>query len=86
MVLELGHGNCEYLPYILKKEKELIYSSLEISKTMQLLSQNTFTDFVTLRVAKFDLYNGKNIPYAKNSFDRIFTVNTIYFLGNPKFF
>ncbi len=85
-ILELGHGNCEHLPYILNKEKELIYSGLEISKTMQLLSQNTFTDFVTLRVANFDLYDGKNIPYAKNSFDRIFTVNTIYFWENPKIF
>ncbi|MNK72756.1 hypothetical protein D3C87_922400 [compost metagenome] len=33
--------------------------------------------------AKFHLYDGNKIPFEKESFDKIMTVNTIYFWQNP---
>ncbi len=74
-ILELGHGNCDHLNLILNSKKEVAYYGLEISETMyseaKSLNKNTS--------AKFHLYDGINIPFEDNSFDRIMTVNTIYF-------
>ena len=33
--------------------------------------------------AVFEIYDGETIPYADSFFDRIFSVNTIYFWTNP---
>jgi ubiquinone/menaquinone biosynthesis C-methylase UbiE len=41
--------------------------------------------FVDMQQASFNLYNGLNIPFADSYFDRIFTVNTIYFWAEPEF-
>src|SRR5690554_7668608 len=33
-ILELGHGNCKHLPYVLKQKNKLTYYGLEISELM----------------------------------------------------
>ena len=33
-ILELGHGNCAHLPYVLQQKKNLTYHGLEISELM----------------------------------------------------
>ncbi len=79
-VLELGHGNCGHLHLILEAANRLKYFGLEVSVTMweeaEKKSSNTH--------AKFRLYNGQLIPYSNNHFDRILTVNTIYFWPEPE--
>lgn len=79
-VLELGHGNCGHLDLILDESTDINYYGLEISDTMWKEAQKMNTN----GRASFSLYDGKNIPYPNNYFNRIFTVNTIYFWSNPK--
>ncbi|MEX2485146.1 MAG: class I SAM-dependent methyltransferase [Brumimicrobium sp.] len=83
-VLELGHGNCSHLKYLLKQRTNLTYYGLETSELMKNEAQKINSSFLDKKVASFHLYGGLEIPFSDNYFDRVFTVNTIYFWDNPK--
>lgn len=85
-VMEIGHGNCDHLRDILNQNKGLRYFGLEISQTMVNEANRNNETFVSERKALFQLYDGCKIPYVHNFFDRIMTVNTIYFWKDPKEF
>lgn len=74
-LLEIGHGNCGHLKYILEEAPELNYIGLEISETMQTEAKRINAN----RGADFLLFDGQTIPFDKNSFNKILSVNTIYF-------
>lgn len=82
IVLEIGHGNGIHINYLLEKVEGIQYIGVEISKTMHSeairLNQSSFIK----NRKEFILYEGINIPYGDNTFDKIFTVNTIYFWEN----
>jgi len=80
-VLELGHGNAGHLSYLLDFAENINYTGLEISETMK--SEAEIINQKYLSQAKFQLYDGKKIPLESESFDKILTVNTIYFWENP---
>ena len=81
-ILELGHGNAAHLSEILEKASNLRYTGLELSGTMQEEAMRLNHSFVEASVATFYCYDGKRIPFEANQFDRIMTVNTIYFWQN----
>lgn len=81
-VLEIGHGNCGHLRYILEKAENLDYTGLEISETMQAEAKRMNSN----RAAQFVLYDGLTIPFENDSFDKLFTVNTVYFWKEPESF
>ena len=80
-VLELGHGNCGHLELITAAADEIKYYGLEVSETMWQEAQKIATN----GQVEFRLYDGRKIPYPDNYFDRIFTVNTIYFWSDAGF-
>lgn len=82
-VLELGHGNCTHLSDILKQAPQLRYFGMEISEIMKQEAERINHQYMQNRQALFQLYNGAEIPYVLNFFDRVLTVNTIYFWENP---
>ena len=84
-ILELGHGNCSHLPYVFKQNKNLTYHGLDISELMNKEAKRINQQFVDRQQAAFYLYDGLNIPFRDSYFDRVFTVNTIYFWTDPKF-
>ncbi len=77
-VLELGHGNCGHLDKVLGAGHNVRYCGLEISETMFDEAKQQESDW-----AEFQLYDGEHIPYEDEYFDKVFTVNTIYFWKNP---
>ena len=83
-ILELGHGNAGHLEYLLKKGTNLNYYGLEMSELMFQEAQQTNHHFVVKKKAHFSLYDGNEIPFQDCFFDKIFTVNTIYFWQNPE--
>ncbi len=83
-VLELGHGNGKHLAYLLEQQRNLTYAGLDISALMNGEAQRINQPFVASKQASFYLYDGLHIPFTENYFDRIFTVNTIYFWSDPK--
>lgn len=80
-VLELGHGNAGHLSYLLDFADNINYTGLEISETMK--SEAEIINQKYISQAKFQLYDGKKIPLESESFDKILTVNTIYFWEIP---
>ncbi|UII25094.1 class I SAM-dependent methyltransferase [Fulvivirga maritima] len=79
-VLEIGHGNCGHLDKILSIAEEIKYFGLEISETMMKEAKTINKN----KPAEFNLYDGVTIPFPDDSFDRIFSVNTVYFWSDKE--
>lgn len=86
LILELGHGNCKHLSEILTGAENISYYGLEISELMKNEAAENNIAAIQGNQASFHLYDGKKIPFSENTFDKILTVNTIYFWENPETF
>lgn len=82
-VLELGHGNAAHLSELFQLRNQLHYSGLDISELMHEEATKLNRVWIEKGIASFHLYDGIQIPFQNNSFDKIFTVNTIYFWEEP---
>lgn len=82
-VLELGHGNAGHVKYVLEPHSAVRYDGLELSELMHAEAKKINHGFIETRQASFHLYDGGKIPFPDHHFDRIFTVNTIYFWADP---
>lgn len=82
-VLELGHGSAQHVCELLEIFDGLEYHGLEISDLMYEIAQKVNEPEVKSGKAQFHLYEGKKIPFESACFDKVMTVNTIYFWDNP---
>ena len=80
-ILEIGHGNAAHIPYLLDKARDLQYKGIDISKIMV---DEAARINAAIPNTSFLLSDGKTIPFQDGSFDRVFTVNTIYFWEQPQ--
>lgn len=83
-VLELGHGNAGHVTFIFEQGENLKYYGLEMSELMFQEARRINRNFVSQKQAFFSLYDGNVIPFQDAFFDKIFTVNTIYFWSEPE--
>ena len=74
-ILEIGPGNGSHVSGILSRGENIRYFGVDVSETMvsQAIGNNKNNS------AKFVLGNGIDLPYPNDHFDKIFTVNTLYF-------
>lgn len=82
-VLEIGPGSCSHLHHIVQRNGNIKYTGLDISPLMIDEAGKLNRKYVDEQTAEFVLYDGKKIPFEENSFNRILTVNTVYFWENP---
>jgi ubiquinone/menaquinone biosynthesis C-methylase UbiE len=82
-ILEIGHGNAAHLEYIMQQSNHLKYYGLEMSELMFAEAQRINKQFTDKKEAEFVLYNGNKIPFSDAYFNKIFTVNTLYFWQEP---
>lgn len=80
-ILEIGHGNAGHVGNILNKASDVKYTGIDISETMHHEAIKLNKDFENQ--AEFVLYEGTELPFEDKTFDKIFTVNTIYFWEKP---
>ncbi|WP_213278603.1 class I SAM-dependent methyltransferase [Chryseobacterium indologenes] len=80
-ILEIGHGNAGHLKSIMSLAKNLRYTGIDISETMHNEARKLNKEFENQ--ADFILYQGKKLPFQDGTFNKIFTVNTVYFWENP---
>ncbi|MCM5662743.1 class I SAM-dependent methyltransferase [Galbibacter mesophilus] len=80
-ILELGHGNARHLSFLFSMQKAVKYFGLDISETMHHEALKNSKEFN--EATSFKLYDGGELPCKDALFDKIFTVNTIYFWENP---
>lgn len=85
-VLEIGFGGGGHVSYLLEKARGLQYSGVDISATMTGMAIAGNPEAVKTGIADFKTVLPQNgyviFPYATDTFDQIFTVNTIYFWDN----
>ncbi|MCT4581280.1 MAG: class I SAM-dependent methyltransferase [Flavobacteriales bacterium] len=83
-ILEIGHGNCGHLPKVFELGgNNISYFGIEISETMKLEAEKLNRISRANQRASFYLYDGNRIPFSEDSFDKVMTVNTIYFWKKP---
>lgn len=82
-VLELGHGNAGHLEFLFSHYPTIHYTGLEVSTLMNREAQQGNKSFADVGLASFVLYDGTTFPFEEDSFDKCFTVNTLYFWQNP---
>lgn len=82
-VLELGYGNGGHLTQLIDCAKDLNYVGVDISQTMQTEAQQLNAALMTQHAICFDCYDGSVLPYSDQFFNKIFTVNTVYFWADP---
>ncbi|GAA0551050.1 class I SAM-dependent methyltransferase [Chitinophaga japonensis] len=82
-VLEIGPGNGGYAPYVLSRAPGLRYYGIDISETMVQQAMQRNAALVKAGTASFTLGNGQELPYEDAFFDKVFTVNTLYFWEEP---
>jgi ubiquinone/menaquinone biosynthesis C-methylase UbiE len=80
-VLEIGHGNAGHVKSILNKAQNIQYTGIDISETMHNEAKRLNEEFKNQ--AGFVLYEGLKLPFEDKKFDKIFTVNTVYFWKEP---
>lgn len=83
-ILELGHGNAGHVEFLFEQAKDLKYYGLEMSDLMFQEARKINRNFVSQKQAFFTLYDGNKIPFEDETFDKVFTVNTIYFWQKPE--
>ncbi|MBZ4041681.1 class I SAM-dependent methyltransferase [Flavobacterium hibisci] len=83
-ILELGHGNAGHVEFLFEQAENLKYYGLEMSELMFQEARQINRNFVSQKQAFFSVYDGNIIPFDAASFDKIFTVNTIYFWQDPQ--
>lgn len=83
-ILELGHGNAGHVAFIFEQAENIKYYGLEMSELMFQEARQINRNFVSQKQAFFSIYDGNAIPFQEASFDKIFTVNTIYFWQEPE--
>ncbi len=80
-ILEIGHGNAAHVKSILSKAQNVKYTGIDISETMYEEAKRLNEEFKNQ--ADFILYEGEKLPFEDRTFDKIFTVNTVYFWAQP---
>lgn len=84
-ILELGYGNARHLLDVFDG-LNIDYTGLDISTLMKQEAIKFYQNCDKFSHVKFLLYDGKQIPFDDDTFDKIITVNTLYFWENPKEF
>lgn len=82
-VLETGPGGGTHLPYVLAQAGDIHYAGIDISGTMVDLAIQQNKELVEKGIATFTKVEAiagyVTLPFEADKFDRIFTVNTLYF-------
>ena len=85
-ILEIGMGNGFFVKNILSFGDSVKYSGCDYSEIMVNESLNRNEEFVLNGRAVFFQADAENLPFENESFDKVMSVNTLYFWENPEAF
>lgn len=83
-ILEIGMGNGFFVKEILAVSGSLRYSGVDYSEDMVKEAERINKQFVENGQASFVLGDAGKLPFPDASFNKAFTINTIYFWEDPK--
>lgn len=82
-ILEIGMGNGLFIKNIVQADNTITYTGLDFSEIMIDEAEKLNEIFVKSGQVKFILGNAEKLPFENELFDKIFSVNTIYFWDQP---
>lgn len=82
-ILEIGFGNGKYMREIAEKMTDGLMAGVDYSRTMVDQAKKRNRSFIRKGVVDIKLGEVNRIPFDTGAFDKVFTVNTIYFWPNP---
>lgn len=82
-ILEIGMGNGFFVTAMLGQSNTLTYTGCDFSETMVDEATSRNQAFVEQGKARFQVATAAQLPFDDNTFDVVFTINTIYFWENP---
>lgn len=78
-VLEIGPGNAAFAPQVVKHAPGVHYTGLDLSTDMVAAATRLNQTLVEDGRARFIAGSAAQLPFADASFERVFSVNTLYF-------
>ncbi len=78
-ILEIGMGNGFFVKYVLEKAEAVQYIGCDYSDEMIAEAFNCNIDFIKRGQVQFTRASINKLPYKNEHFNKVFTVNTIYF-------
>jgi ubiquinone/menaquinone biosynthesis C-methylase UbiE len=82
-ILEIGMGNGFFVKDILSIDASIKYSGCDFSEIMVAEAIKRNEGFIKSRQAQFHVASADKLPFADGTFDKAFTINTIYFWEDP---
>lgn len=82
-VLEIGPGKGAHVASVIGLSDSIKYHGVDISETMIHESSELNKDLILAGSVSFSLTSGNELEFQDHTFDKIFTVNTIYFWQDP---
>ena len=82
-ILEIGMGNGGFVNGILSVDPSIIYYGCDISELMIEEASRLNKRLIDKKQAQFILTTSDHLPFEGSSFNKVFTVNTIYFWDDP---
>jgi ubiquinone/menaquinone biosynthesis C-methylase UbiE len=83
-VLEIGMGNGFFVKDILSIDPSISYAGCDFSDIMIVEAEKMNQEYIEKGQAQFFLTNADKLPFMDGTFNKIVTVNTIYFWKNPE--
>lgn len=81
-ILEIGMGNGFYVKDILEKSDNINYTGCDYSELMVRESEKLNANWISKGKARFIQSNITSLPFSSDTFNKVFTINTIYFWDN----
>lgn len=82
-ILEIGFGNGRYFAELNQRAKNLTMTGIEYSPEMVKEASRRNRDLCESGALKVMLGSSSQLPFANNSFDKIYGINVIYFWETP---
>ncbi len=83
-LLEIGMGSGLHIPELFARCPQLSYTGIDTSELM--VKESAQNNEALQGMVQFMITDGLNLPFDNQCFDKILTVNTIYFWQQPKVF
>jgi ubiquinone/menaquinone biosynthesis C-methylase UbiE len=82
-VMEAGMGNGLFVDLLLDSAKDIHYTGCDFSDVMVTEAERINAQWIAANKAKFVCGDLNALPFADDSFHKVYTVNTIYFWEEP---
>jgi ubiquinone/menaquinone biosynthesis C-methylase UbiE len=83
-ILEIGMGNGYFVKNILLADSSIKYTGCDFSEIMVDEARKQNESFIASGQAEFHNADASELPFDTDFFDKVFSINTIYFWNNPQ--